>query len=222
MEPARPYDVALCTLCRIYLCPDASDPPPDSPLQPVFGEALLREIRRRDEAASPSLIELLRRVQVGAGVEKELGGIHVQCWCMGSLRGRCDGLAALRCLHCCVPSNIRCLPCGAPPTPAHPTQDQVCPHGDEASPEADFFGAVKAGVGQRLALLETPDDLVAFFGALAEGVITSATSAPAEGEDGGADASSALGVYLRMVYARYTAMSFEVGGSKGCAWPGAW
>jgi len=43
------------------------------------------------------------------------------------------------------------------------------------------------------------------------GVITSATSAPAEGEDGGADASSVLGVYLRMVYARYTAMSYEVG-----------
>lgn len=62
-----------------------------------------------------------------------------------------------------------------------------------------------------MALLESPDDLVAFFGALAEGVITSATSAPAEGEDGGADASSVLGVYLRMVYARYTAMSYEVG-----------
>ena len=121
-----------------------------------------------------------------------------------------------------MPTHVHCIPCGTPPTPAHPTQDQVCPHGDEASPEADFFGAVKAGVGQRLALLETPDDLVAFFGALAEGVITSATSAPAEGEDGGADASSALGVYLRMVYARYTAMSFEVGGSKGCAWPGGW
>ncbi len=90
-------------------------------------------------------------------------------------------------------------------------QDHLCPHGDEASAEADFFGAIKAGVGQRLALLESPDDLVAFFGALAEGVITSATSAPAEGEDGGADASSVLGVYLRMVYARYTAMSYEVG-----------
>lgn len=64
MEPARPYDVALCTLCRIYLCPEDSDPPPHGPLHAAFGEAVLREIRRRDEATSPSLIELLRRVQV--------------------------------------------------------------------------------------------------------------------------------------------------------------
>lgn len=232
MEPARPYDVALCTLCRIFLCPDvdANDPSPGSPLHAVLGEALLREIRRRDEAASPSLIELLRRVQVRAVsvVAAKRCGSHtgpvLQCrlWLLA-------GAAVIpRVRHCkhvggsvnkqAAVNSTACPPPRCNPTPpCHALQDQVCPHGDEASPEADFFGAVKAAVGQRLALLETPDDLVAFFGALAEGVITSATSAPAEGDDGGADASSALGVYLRMVYARYTAMSFEVGRCGACS-----
>ena len=127
----------------------------------------------------------------------------------------CSPFSAIPC-----PLRLRfsSCPATAPPPPPPPTpllppppQDQLCPHGDEASAEAEFFGAVKAAVGQRLALLESPDDLVAFFGALAEGVITSATSVPADGEEGGADASSALGIHLRMVYARYTAMSFEVG-----------
>lgn len=55
-----------------------------------------------------------------------------------------------------------------------------------------------------------------FFAALSEGVITSATSAPAPGDDAGADASSAIGLYLRMTYARYTAMPFEVPCLEGC------
>lgn len=61
------------------------------------------------------------------------------------------------------------------------------------------------------AALESPDDLVCLFGILADGVITSATSAPAgAGEEQGADANSAAGLYLRTAYARYTAMPFEV------------
>ena len=65
MEALRPYDVALCMLLRSYLCPlDESEPSPLSPLHALLGEALLREIRRRDEVAHPSLLGLLRNVQV--------------------------------------------------------------------------------------------------------------------------------------------------------------
>lgn len=90
----------------------------------------------------------------------------------------------------------------------------MCPTADELSPEAEYFAAVKSCVGQHLAALESPDDLVGFFGSLAEGVITSCTSAAGDGEERGTDASSAMGVYLRMVYARYTAMPYEVGAAR--------
>ena len=64
MEAMRPHDVAICMMLRSYLCPDDSDPSPLSPLHALLGEALLREIRRRDEVAHPSLLGLLRNVQV--------------------------------------------------------------------------------------------------------------------------------------------------------------
>lgn len=202
MEAVKPYDVALCTLLRSYLCPLEDGPPPDSPLHAAFGEALLREIRRRGEAANPSLIELLHRVQVN--------GQWAMCWrrAVGSL---VDPLLPF--MHAYAPLNSHPAPLAHPPTHTSPKQDHLCPIGDELSAEAEYFGVVKAAAGQRLAALESPDDLVGFFGALAEGVITSCTSAPPEGAgEQGADASSAMGLYLRMVYARYTAMPFEVGG----------
>lgn len=76
-------------------------------------------------------------------------------------------------------------------------------------------------MGQHLAVLESPDDLVGFFDSLAEGVIVAAGAAPGRGEEQhGADANSAMGLYLRMACARYTAMSFEAGAAgKG---DGAW
>ena len=49
MEILRAHEVALCTLLRSYLNPTIeSDPPPHSPLHPLFGKALLQEIRRAD------------------------------------------------------------------------------------------------------------------------------------------------------------------------------
>ncbi len=65
MEPLQPYDVALCMLLRSFLCPvDDVDPPPHSPLHAAFGEALLAEVRRCDTVACPSLVQLLRHIQV--------------------------------------------------------------------------------------------------------------------------------------------------------------
>lgn len=63
MQNVTAHDVALCTLLRSYLCPQEDDPPPHGPLHAAFGEALLREIRWREELASPSLVDLLRRIQ---------------------------------------------------------------------------------------------------------------------------------------------------------------
>ena len=193
MEALRPYDVAMCMLLRSYLCPlDESDPSPLNPLHALLGEALLREIRRRDEVAQPSLIGLLRNVQVRLPPPAPPPACRL-------LSG--GFVAAL-------------LQLVAPPRRC--PQEHICPSGEELSAEAEYFAAVKASLGQHLAALESPDDLVAFFAGLADSLITSATSAPAaEGEEQGADASSVMGLYLRMCYAQYTAAPFEASGPRG-------
>ncbi|KAL4854908.1 Anaphase-promoting complex subunit 5 [Chlorella vulgaris] len=148
METVKAVDVALCVLLRAYLCPDESDPAATSDLHPLFGQALLHEIRRREETHSPSLIQLLQH-------------------------------------------------------------GHVCPGAEEGSTAAAYFVTIKSAVGQHLSGLELPDDLVGLFTSLRDSVINQCTSAPAESEGEGADASSAMGLYLRMCYARYTAMPFE-------------
>lgn len=85
----------------------------------------------------------------------------------------------------------------------------MCPGGESAGEADAYFGAVKAAVGAHLSALETADELVSLFTSVAEQVITQCTSTPAEAEGRGADASSAMGLYLRICYARYTAMTFE-------------
>lgn len=92
-------------------------------------------------------------------------------------------------------------------------QGHVCPRAEEGSTAAAYFVTIKSAVGQHLSGLELPDDLVSLFTSLRDSVINQCTSAPAESEGEGADASSAMGLYLRMCYARYTAMPFEVGGT---------
>lgn len=113
LDGVQAAELALCMLLRSYLCPDESDPSPYIPLHGFFGEALLQEIRRREDVGSPSLIDLLRRVQ-----------------------------------------------------------DYMCPSGDESTPEAEYFAAVKACIGRHLGGLETPDDIVCFFASLSDEVIT--------------------------------------------------
>lgn len=67
MEYVTPEDVALCMLLHSYLCPDdASDPAPLSRLHHRLGEALLRETRRWHDMPSPSLVELLQRLEASA------------------------------------------------------------------------------------------------------------------------------------------------------------
>ncbi len=87
----------------------------------------------------------------------------------------------------------------------------MCPSGDLLSPGAEYFELVKESVGHHFDSLASPDELVAFFGSLAEAAITACTSAPSrDGSYQGADVNSTLGLQLRMAYARYTAMPFEV------------
>lgn len=122
-------------------------------------------------------------------------------------------------------------PVGPRPPLAHSLQEHMCPSGDPLSPEAEYFEAVKQSIGHHFDSLASPDDLIAFFGSLAEAAITACTSAPSpDGTWQGADVNSAMGLQLRMAYARYTAMPFEasacaVGGGVvmlvcACGWLG--
>ena len=204
-----PYDVALCVLLRAYLCPDESDPSPHSALHASFGEALLQEIRRHDAVEAPSLFELLQRLQVGRAACRQ------------------PPPAAASRASPTPPSTHAAAACHAQPTPTPSSrrvkstlQAHICPGADEQSVEGQYFLAVKDSVGARLSALGCPDDLVLLCKLLAEDVpavglmaaINDCTSAPGDASEGGdgADASSAMGLYLRMAYARSTAMPFEV------------
>ena len=203
MEAITPYDVALCVLLRAYLCPDESDPSPHSPLHASFGAALLQEIRRHDAVEAPSLFELLQRLQVGRAACRQPPPAAASPTCPTLLpQPAMHGLAHALACH-------------------QHLQAHICPDtDDEQSVEyRQYFVAVKDSVGARLSALDAPDDLVLLCKLLAEDVpaagllaaINDCTSAPDTSEGGdGADASSAMGLYLRMAYARSTAMPFEV------------
>jgi hypothetical protein len=90
--------------------------------------------------------------------------------------------------------------------------------GDAARDEeaAACFAAAQESLGQQLSALETPDQLVVFFTSLANSLISQCTSAPAQEEGQGADASSMLGLYLRSCFARFSTMPFEVRQEEHC------
>jgi hypothetical protein len=94
-------------------------------------------------------------------------------------------------------------------------QDHVCRGGGEGGEAAEYCGQLKGALGERLSQLGTPDDLVAFFASLADSAITHCTSGPEDSPAVGADASSALGLHLRLCCARYAAMPFEVSWQAG-------
>ena len=118
MEPLRPYDVALCMLLRSYLCAGEADPSTTSPLHGVFGEALLMEIKRRDEAATPTLIQLLQRMQVCVGLAE---GGEGQRW------GSRMSLLRLDVHAPCLPACLLVLPHKPIPMPTPPATGPPVP-----------------------------------------------------------------------------------------------